>query len=70
MSVAYVYGQVSEISQKVFEQRQAPQMKFTLNYPLAKPTPILMNDMTLVAEGQAHHPVGEDRCIAGRRRAP
>lgn len=49
---AYVYGQVSEISQQVFKQRQVPQMKITSNYPLAKPTRILMDEVTPVAEGK------------------
>lgn len=33
---AYVYAQVSAISEKVFRQRQEPQMKITANYPLIR----------------------------------
>lgn len=56
---AYVYGQVSELSQKVFKRRQVPQMKLTGNYPLAKPTRILMDDVTPVAEGKATYQIAQ-----------
>lgn len=56
---AYVYGQVSELSQKVFKQRQVPQMKLTGNYPLAKPTRILMDEVTPVAEGKPAYQVAQ-----------
>jgi WD40 repeat protein/uncharacterized caspase-like protein len=46
---AYVYAQVTELSQKIFNQRQAPQMKITSNYPLAKRTRVLQDDSTPVA---------------------
>jgi WD40 repeat protein/uncharacterized caspase-like protein len=49
---AYVYAQVSELSQKVFKQRQVPQMKITANYPLAKQTRIWQDDATPVAEAR------------------
>jgi len=49
---AYVYAQVTELSQKVFKQRQAPQMKITANYPLAKQTRILRDEATPVAEAK------------------
>jgi uncharacterized caspase-like protein len=47
---AYVYGQVSELSQKVFNQRQVPQMRLVGNYPLAKPTRILIDEAASIAE--------------------
>jgi WD40 repeat protein/uncharacterized caspase-like protein len=47
---AYVYAQVSELSQKVFRQRQVPEMKITANFPLAKQTRILQDEVTPVAE--------------------
>lgn len=56
---AYVYGQVSELSQKVFKQRQVPQMKLTGNYPLAKPTRILMDEATPVAEAKPAYQVAQ-----------
>jgi hypothetical protein len=40
---------VSELSQKVFKQRQVPQMRITANYPLAKQTRILQDETTPVA---------------------
>jgi uncharacterized caspase-like protein len=46
---AYVYAEVSELSQKVFKQRQVPQMRITANYPLAKQTRILQDETTPVA---------------------
>jgi WD40 repeat protein/uncharacterized caspase-like protein len=49
---AYVYGQVSELSQKIFKRRQVPQMKITGNYPLAKPTRILTDEAVPVAENK------------------
>lgn len=56
---AYVYGQVSELSQKVFKRRQVPQMRLTGNYPLAKPTRILMDEATPVAEGKPAYQVAQ-----------
>ncbi len=56
---AYVYGQVSELSQKVFKRRQVPQMKLTGNYPLAKPTRILTDEATPVAEGKPSYQVAQ-----------
>ena len=49
---AYVYGQVAELSLKVFKQRQVPQMKITSNYPLARQTRILMDEVTPIAEAK------------------
>jgi WD40 repeat protein/uncharacterized caspase-like protein len=46
---AYVYARVTELSQKVFNQRQAPQMKITSNYPLAKQTRVLQDESIPVA---------------------
>jgi WD40 repeat protein/uncharacterized caspase-like protein len=49
---AYVYAQVSELSQKVFKQRQVPEMKITANFPLATQTRILHDEMTPIAEAK------------------
>ena len=49
---AYVYAQVAELSQKVFKQSQVPQMKITSNYPLARQTRILMDEVTPIAEAK------------------
>jgi uncharacterized caspase-like protein len=46
---AYVYAQVSELSLKVFKQRQVPQMKITANYPLIKQTRVLQDESAPVA---------------------
>jgi uncharacterized caspase-like protein len=46
---AYVYAEVSEVSQRVFKQRQLPQMKLTANYALAKQMRILQDESTPVA---------------------
>lgn len=56
---AYVYGQVSELSQKVFKQRQVPQMRLTGNYPLARPTRILADEVTPVAESGPTYQVAQ-----------
>jgi uncharacterized protein YgiM (DUF1202 family) len=50
---------VSELSQKVFKQRQVPQMKITANYPLAKQTRILQDEVTPVAEAKATYQVAQ-----------
>jgi uncharacterized caspase-like protein len=47
---AYVFAEVTELSQKVFKQRQAPQMKITANYPLAKQIRVLQDEETPVAQ--------------------
>jgi len=46
---AYVYAEVAELSQKVFRQRQVPQMKITANYPLTKQKRILQDETAPVA---------------------
>jgi len=46
---AYLYAEVTELSQKIFKQRQSPQMKITANYPLVKQTRILQDDVTPIA---------------------
>ena len=45
----YVYSQVSSISERVFRQRQEPQIKINLNYPLAKQTRVLQDDVPAIA---------------------
>jgi WD40 repeat protein/uncharacterized caspase-like protein len=47
---AYVYAQVSELSQKVFSQRQVPQMRITASYPLTKQMRILTEETIPVSE--------------------
>jgi uncharacterized caspase-like protein len=42
---AFVYAQVTAISERVFKQRQEPQMKITLNYPLTKQTHFLQDEV-------------------------
>jgi WD40 repeat protein len=49
---AYVYAQVSELSQKVFKQRQVPEMKITANFSLANQTRILQDEATPIAEAK------------------
>jgi WD40 repeat protein/uncharacterized caspase-like protein len=56
---AYVYSQVSEISQKVFKQRQVPEMKITANYPLTRQTRLLQDEVTPVAEAKPTYQVAQ-----------
>lgn len=56
---AFVYAQVSELSLKVFHQRQAPQMKLTANYPLAKQTRIVVDETAPMAASAATRRVAE-----------
>jgi WD40 repeat protein/uncharacterized caspase-like protein len=49
---AYVYAQVSELSERVFKQRQVPEMKITTNFPLARQTRILQDETIPVAEAK------------------
>jgi len=56
---AYVYGQVAELSLKVFKQRQVPQMKITSNYPLAMRTRILQDETTPVAETRPNYQLAQ-----------
>lgn len=56
---AYVYGQVAELSQKVFKQRQVPQMKIIGNYPIARQVRILQDETTPVAETKPTYQVAE-----------
>lgn len=56
---AYVYSQVSELSQQVFKQRQVPEMKITANYPLTRQTRILQDEVTPVAEAKPTYQVAQ-----------
>lgn len=56
---AYVYAQVSELSLKVFKQRQVPQMKITSNYPLARQTRVLQDDVTPVAAAKPKYELSQ-----------
>jgi WD40 repeat protein/uncharacterized caspase-like protein len=46
---AYVYAQVTATSERIFKQRQEPQMKITLNYPLTRQAHVLADDAPAVA---------------------
>src|SRR5262249_50600506 len=48
---AYVYAQVTAISERVFKQRQEPQMSIAVNYPLTRQARVLRDDMPAVATG-------------------
>jgi len=56
---AYVYAEVVELSQKVFKQQQAPQIKLTANYPLAKQTRILRDETVPIAETKPNYQVSQ-----------
>lgn len=46
---AYVYAQVTDISERVFKQRQEPQMKINLNYPLTRQGRVLKDSAPALA---------------------
>ena len=54
---AYVYAQVAEVSQKVFKQRQVPQMKLTANYALTTRMRIIRDEAAPVAEARPTYQV-------------
>lgn len=56
---AFVYAQVSELSLKVFKQRQAPQMRIATNYPLAKQTRVLADETVPVAASKPGYQVSQ-----------
>lgn len=56
---AYVYAQVTELSQKVFKQPQAPRMRITSNYPLAKQTRVLEDEGTPVAMAKPNYQLAQ-----------
>jgi WD40 repeat protein/uncharacterized caspase-like protein len=56
---AYVYAEVSEVSERVFRQRQVPQMKLTANYALAKRMRILQDEATPVAAAKPTYKVAQ-----------
>jgi WD40 repeat protein/uncharacterized caspase-like protein len=56
---AYVYAQVSDLSQKVFKQRQVPQMKITASYPLMKQMRVLTDEAAPVAEARPNYQLSE-----------
>jgi WD40 repeat protein/uncharacterized caspase-like protein len=52
----YVYAQVTALSEKVFKQRQVPQVRITGNYSLAKPTQIFAGkEPGIVISAKATH---------------
>jgi WD40 repeat protein/uncharacterized caspase-like protein len=46
---AYVYAEVTAISEQVFKLRQEPQMRITLNFPLTRQGDVLKEDVAPVA---------------------
>ena len=55
---AYVYAQVTALSEQVYKQRQVPQVRITGNYSLAKPTQIFANkEPGIVLPAKATHQV-------------
>jgi hypothetical protein len=46
---AFVYAQVTAISENVFKQRQEPQVKITSNYALTRRTRVLIDDAPAIA---------------------
>jgi WD40 repeat protein/uncharacterized caspase-like protein len=56
---AFVYSQVTTISEKVFGKRQEPQIKITLNYPLTRQAHVLQDDATPVAEARPAYQVAQ-----------
>jgi uncharacterized caspase-like protein len=56
---AYVYAQVSELSLKVFKQRQVPQMKIVANYPLTRQARILGDAAPAVAQAKPNYQVAQ-----------
>lgn len=47
---AYVYAQVTRLSEQVFKKRQEPQIKIALSYPLTRQGRVLAGDLPTVAE--------------------
>jgi uncharacterized caspase-like protein len=60
---AFVYAQVSRLSLSVFKQSQAPQMKITANYSLAKQTRILQDEVAPIAEAAPTHQLMESALL-------
>jgi WD40 repeat protein/uncharacterized caspase-like protein len=55
---AYVYAQVTALSEQIYRQRQVPQMRITGNYSLVKPTQIFAGmDPGIVLPAEATHQV-------------
>jgi uncharacterized caspase-like protein len=55
---AYVYAQVTALSEQIYKQRQVPQVRITGNYSLAKPTRIFAGTQPgIVLPTQATHQV-------------
>jgi hypothetical protein len=54
---------VSELSEKVFHQRQAPQTKLTANYPLAKQTRIVVDETAPMAAAMPTYQVAETAAL-------
>ena len=47
---AYVYAQVTTLSEKIFKKRQEPQIRIASSYPLAKQGRVLAGDFNAVAQ--------------------
>lgn len=50
---AYVYAQVTRLSEQVFKKRQEPQIRIASSYPLTKQGRVLAGDLPTVAEDNA-----------------
>lgn len=50
---AYVYAQVTRLSEQVFKKRQEPQIKIASSYPLTRQGRVLAGDLPVVAEDNA-----------------
>lgn len=56
---AYVYARVIELSEKVFKQRQVPEIKIRTNFALAMQTRILQDESIPVAEAKPKYQVAQ-----------
>lgn len=57
---AFVYAQVTEISARIYHQRQSPQIRLTSNFPLVRPTQILPGEFPPVEEPKALYQVADN----------
>lgn len=63
---AYVYAQVTLLSEQVFKQRQAPQIRITTNYPLTKQIRVLPDALPAVADSKPTHQLAQTAQLAIR----
>jgi WD40 repeat protein/uncharacterized caspase-like protein len=60
---AYVYAQVIMISEKVFRQRQEPQVKITLDYALTRQAQVLKDSPPAMAVGKPTYQVAQTASV-------